>query len=348
MSMKVLIISDAWHPQVNGVVRTYEYLRKELMELGHQVDVIGPADFAASIPMPFYPEIKLVIRPYKRLKQIIEDFKPDKIHVATEGPLGWAARDYCLAHNMNFTTCYHTQFPDYVAKRFAWLIPPLYSVVHRLAIKVVRQFHAPSHGLMVATKSLEQQLLEWGFKTPLKTLSRGVELKIFHPDKSEDDPALLSDLKRPVALYVGRIAIEKNLEAFLEMPWHGSKVMVGDGPARASLEKKYTDALFVGKKAREELANYYRSSDVFVFPSKTDTFGIVLIEALACGLPVAAYNVMGPKDIVIHDYLGALEEADLQKAAENALKNVDKDKCVQYVSNNFSWKAAGKQFVDAL
>ena len=346
--MKVLIISDAWHPQVNGVVRTYEYLCKELKDMGHHVEVIGPADFAASVPMPFYPEIKLVIRPFRRLKRLIEDYKPDKIHIATEGPLGWAARKYCLNNDIGFTTCYHTQFPDYVAKRFAWLIPPLYSVVHRIAIRVVRRFHTPSHNLMIATKSLEKQLLDWNFTTPIKPLSRGVELSIFSPDKQHGEKNPLKDLKGPIALYVGRIAIEKNLEDFLDMEWHGSKVMVGDGPTRISLEKKYPDVLFVGKKTRDELASYYRSSDLFVFPSKTDTFGIVLIEALACGLPVAAYNVMGPKDIIIHDYLGALDEDNLANAAKRALSNVDKEKCAQYIKDNYSWKAAGKQFVDAL
>lgn len=348
MSMRVLIISDAWHPQINGVVRTYEHLSRELMAVGHHVEVIGPADFAASVPMPFYPEIKLVIRPFRRLKRLIKDFKPDKVHIATEGPLGWAARKYCIKNDIKFTSCYHTQFPDYVAKRFAWLIPPLYNIVHRIGIRIVRHFHAPSNTLMVATKSLETQLLEWDFKTVIKPLSRGVESSIFHPNKSPDEENLLSNLKSPIALYVGRIAIEKNLEDFLDMEWSGSKIMVGDGPTRSSLEKQYPDAIFVGKKTREELASYYRAADVFVFPSKTDTFGIVLIEALACGLPVAAYNVIGPKDIIIHDYLGALSDTDLADATTCALEQVNPDKCVQHVKDNYSWKAAGKQFIDAL
>ena len=343
--MKVLIISDAWHPQINGVVRTYEYLCKELESMGHTIEVIGPADFSAIIPMPFYPEIKLVISPYKHLKHLIQDFKPDKIHIATEGPLGWAARKYCLKNNINFTTCYHTQFPDYVAKRFAWLIPPLYNVVHHLATKIVRRFHAPSKNLMVATKSLEKQLLEWGFKNPITHLSRGIETSIFH---NESDINILNNLKRPIALYVGRMAIEKNLEGFLDMEWQGSKIMVGDGPTRYSLQKKYPHVTFTGKKTREELADYYRSSDIFVFPSKTDTFGIVLIEALACGLPVAAYNVMGPKDIITHEHLGALDDNDLAKAANIALSNANRDKCASHAADHYSWKTAGKQFLDAL
>ncbi|MBI1301696.1 MAG: glycosyltransferase [Alphaproteobacteria bacterium] len=346
--MKVLIISDAWHPQVNGVVRTYESLTKALRRKGLVTDVIGPANFAVNIPMPFYPEIKLVIRPYRRLKQLIEDFNPDKIHIATEGPLGWAARRYCMKNNLEFTTCYHTQFPDYIAKRFAWLIPPLYNIVHRKAVKAVRKFHAPSKTLMVASKSLEKQLLDWNFSSPIKQLSRGVDHKIFHLDNSEDIEVFSDDIKRPISLYVGRIAIEKNLEDFLDMPWDGTKVIVGDGPMRFSLEKKYPDVLFVGKKAKKELASYYRASDVFVFPSKTDTFGIVLIEALACGLPIAAYNVMGPKDILLEPSLGVLTDDDLSAASYEALKLASPKKRCEYVQKNYSWESAAEQFLDAL
>ncbi len=349
MSMKVLIISDAWHPQINGVVRTYEYLCKELEGMGHQVEIIGPADFPFIVPMPFYSEIKLVIAPKKRLQRMIKDFAPEKIHIATEGPLGWAARKFCLKNSIEYTSCYHTQFPDYIAKRFAWLIPPLYNIVHRNSIKLVRKFHSQSSNVMVATKSLEKQLLEWEFKAPIKHLSRGVNFDIFHPkEKNYKKENILKDLKHPIALYVGRIAIEKNLEDFLDMEWTGSKVIVGDGPIRNALEKKYPKAIFVGKKTKEELADYYRSSDIFVFPSKTDTFGIVLIEALACGLPVAGYNVMGPKDIIVHDYLGALENGNLSKAAFRAIKKADKSKCAEHVKENYNWKTAGKQFVEAL
>lgn len=348
MSMKVLIISDAWHPQVNGVVRTYENLTKALRRKGYITEVIGPANFAASVPMPFYPEIKLVIRPYRRLKQLIEDFQPDKIHIATEGPLGWAARRYCMKNNLDFTTCYHTQFPDYIAKRFAWLIPPLYNIVHRKAVKAVRTFHAPSKTLMVASKSLENQLLAWNFSSPIKQLSRGVDHRIFHTDASQDEPIFADNIKRPISLYVGRIAIEKNLEAFLDMKWDGTKVIVGDGPMRFSLEKKYPNVLFVGKKTKQELASYYRASDVFVFPSKTDTFGIVLIEALACGLPVAAYDVIGPKDILIEPNLGVVTNDNLSDASINALKLLNPEKRSEYAQKNYSWENAAKQFLDAL
>lgn len=342
--MKVLIISDAWHPQVNGVVRTYEYLLEELEKEGHNSQVIGPGDFPYSMPMPFYPEIRLVLSPYKRLQQMIEDYKPDKIHIATEGPLGWAGRSYCLKQGLPFTTSYHTQFPDYVAKRFAWLIPPLYHAVHRMGVRIVRRFHAPSDAVMVSTDSLKEQLERWHFRPKLKTLTRGVDLTIFKPGGK----TILRDLKAPIALYVGRIAIEKNLEAFLKMDWDGSKVIVGDGPVRNRLEARYPQAHFAGKQTGHALADYYRSSDVFVFPSKTDTFGIVLIEALACGLPIAAYNVTGPKDIVTHDYLGALHESDLALAARNAMKRADPKKAHDHAAAHYSWQRAARQFIDAL
>lgn len=342
--MKVLIISDAWHPQINGVVRTYEYLSRELEKMGHEVEVFGPAHFPATMPTPFYPEIRLVIKPYRRLKRMIEEYAPDKIHIATEGPLGWAGRRYCRRHNRTFTTSYHTQFPDYVAKRFAWLIPPLYKAVHQSAIRFVRNFHNASHTVMVSTPSLEQQLREWGFTAPMKRFSRGVDTALFHPGPK----TLFQDMKKPVSLYVGRIAIEKNLEDFLGMVWQGTKVIVGDGPVRQRLKNKYPHVYFVGTKQGRELAAHYRSADVFVFPSKTDTFGIVLLESLACGLPVAAYNVTGPKDIVKEPFLGALDSANLAEAAQKAMAQAIPEKCVEYAAQNFSWSTAAQQFLEAL
>lgn len=344
MSMKVLIISDAWHPQVNGVVRTYEYLLRELTQAGHETKVIGPQDFPITMAMPFYPEIRLVLRAYPRLKQMITDFNPDHIHIATEGPLGWAARKYCIKSGRKFTTSYHTQFPDYVAKRFAWLFPPLYRYVHRLGIAAVHLFHAPSSGVMISTQSLYDQLRGWGFKTPMHFLTRGVDHTIFKRGTSD----ILDHLPRPIALYVGRIAIEKNLEAFLDMPWEGSKVLVGDGPVTEELRRKYPAAIFAGKKTGADLAAYYQASDVFVFPSKTDTFGIVLIESLACGLPVAAFNVIGPKDIITAPAHGALTDDNLAWAAKEAMASGDPEACAAYARENYSWETAGKQFMDAM
>ncbi len=342
--IKLLIISDAWHPQVNGVVRTYEYLSKELIKMGHDVHVIGPSDFPHKIPMPGYKEIKLVLCPYKHLKEMIETYAPSHIHISTEGPLGWAARRYCLNHNRRFSTSYHTQFPDYVAKRLTKYTPFLYGAIHAIARYVVRTFHAPSSAMMVATDSLEKTLISWGFKNPMHRLTRGANLELFKPGEKTK----FKDLKAPVALYVGRIAIEKSIDDFLSMPWHGSKVVIGNGPSREALEKQYPDANFLGNKMGEDLAEYYRSADVFVFPSRTDTFGIVLVEALASGLPVAGYNVTGPIDIITQDFLGALSDNDLGDAAQRALLNGSPEQRSKHVKEYYTWENTARQYLDAL
>lgn len=341
--MKILIISDAWLPQVNGVVRTYEYLSKTLENHGHEVKVIGPADFKHRMPMPGYSEIELVILPYKPLVEKIEAFQPESIHIATEGPLGWAARQYCLKNNIKFTTSYHTQFPEYAARRFSKFLPFLYGAVHRLGINLIKKFHAPSSGLFVTTQSMTDTLLEWGVKAPIKKLTRGIDTGLFyHGEKN-----LFHDLPRPVAIYVGRLAIEKSVEEFLAMPWEGSKVIVGHGPDEQELKNNFPDAHFMGKKTGKELADHYRSADVFVFPSRTDTFGIVLIEALACGLPVAAHDVIGPKDVVEEPFLGELSE-DLSAAAVQALHNGTPEQRNKFVTENYTWEKAMEQFLEAM
>ncbi len=342
--MKLLIISDAWHPQVNGVVRTYEHLEKHLMDKGHTVKVIGPADFKYTIPMPGYSEIKLALFPYGRIAKIIEEFEPDWLHIATEGPLGWAARKYCLRNNRDFTTSYHTHFPDYVAKRVGRFLPFLYRPSHELAKRHVRRFHAPARAMMIATQSLEDELKSWGFKPKMKRLTRGADLSLFTPGPK----TLFQNLPGPVALYVGRVAVEKNLDDFLNMEWTGTKVIVGDGPCREELQKAYPDAHFAGTKLGAELAEHYRSADLFVFPSRTDTFGMVLVEALACGLPVAAYNVTGPKDIITEPFLGALHETDLAWASRKAMENGTAEERARHVREYFTWEAAGEQFERAL
>lgn len=342
--MKIIIITDAWHPQVNGVVRTYENISEQLEKLGHTVKVVGPSDFKYSIPMPGYPEIRLAINPYRQLKKIIEEFDPDCIHVSAEGPLGWAGRKYCVKHGKKYTTSYHTHFPDYVAKRFAKYLPFMYGFFHSIAKKIITHFHRPSSRMFVATQSLEDDLLSWGFKTPIHRLTRGVKLDLFHPGEN----TVYKDLKAPVAVYVGRIAIEKNLEDFLKMPWDGTKVLVGDGPSLKGFKRKYPQAIFVGQKDGEELAAHYRSADVFAFPSRTDTFGIVLIEALASGLPVAAYNVTGPKDIIIEPFLGVLDEHNLSKAAYASLNCGSAEQRFNYIKEHFTWEKAGKQFETGL
>ncbi|MCC7305889.1 MAG: glycosyltransferase family 1 protein [Alphaproteobacteria bacterium] len=341
--MKFLIVSDAWHPQINGVVRTYEHLVADLEKQGHQVQVVGPGDFSWTLPMPGYTEIRLAFFPQRRLAKIIDRSAADYIHIATEGPLGWAARKYCLRRGRKFTTSYHTHFPDYVAQRFAWLAPFLHDTAHRLGKIFVRHFHAPSETIMVATPSLEEKLKAWDFRTPMIRLSRGVDTDVFHPGEKN----LFKNLKRPVALYVGRVAIEKNIGDFLEMQWPGSKVIVGDGPSLGSLRRRYPAAVFTGRKTGGELADHYRSADVFVFPSRTDTFGIVLLEALACGLPVAAYNVTGPKDIITLPSLGILSDSDLGSAALKALNCGTAAERAAHVKAHYTWEAVARQFENA-
>lgn len=341
--MKILIVTDAWHPQINGVVRTYEHLIAEMGKSGHTTHVIGPADFPYLLPLPGYREIKLAVAPYRRLAEMVETFAPDTIHIATEGPLGWAARRYCLNNDLAFTTCYHSHFPDYLAQRAANLLPISYNAVHTATKNYIRNFHAPSRALMVATQSLEDELKSWSFQTPMVRLTRGVDLSQFSPGEK----TLFHDLPGPVALYVGRIAIEKSIEDFLAMEWHGSKVVVGKGPLRAALEKKYPQVHFVGPKQNTDLAAHYRSADVFVFPSRTDTFGMVQIEALACGLPVAGYNVRGPKDIITENFLGALDN-DLSCAAQKALKSGEKAQRHAHVRQHYSWENAAGQFLNAM
>ena len=337
--MKLLIISDAWQPQVNGVVRTYEHLSATLTEVGHTVKVIGPADFPHTMPMPGYAEIELILFPYKRLCSLIEGFEAEAIHIATEGPLGYAAKRYCKKTSTPFTTSYHTHFPDYIAKRLSKYLPFLYKPSHALGKKIVRDFHQDSAGIFIATKSLEHELKNWGFKAPMHRLTRGVDLSLYHPG----DNTAFTDLKTPIALYVGRVAIEKSIEDFLAMEWDGSKVVVGDGPSRTALEKKYPNAHFVGKKLGKELAAHYRSADLFVFPSRTDTFGIVLIEAMASGLPVVAYDVTGPKDIITEPMLGTLTD-DLAIGAREALKHDKAKERAAHAKAYYTWENAAKQF----
>ncbi len=312
--------------------------------MGHEVRVVGPSDFPMRIPMPGYSEIKLAIAPYGHLKKIIEDYAPSRIHISTEGPLGWAARRYCLKHGRPFSTSYHTQFPDYVAKRLTKFTPFLYKHVHAIAKAVVRTFHAPSKAMMVATQSLENTLKSWNFKNPMHRLTRGANLDLFKPGEKTK----FNDLKRPVALYVGRVAIEKSIEDFLAMDWPGSKVVIGDGPSREFLEREYPDAIFLGNKTGQDLAEHYRSADLFVFPSRTDTFGIVLVEALASGLPVAGYTVTGPIDIITEDFLGALSNDNLADAAQRALTQGTPEARSEHVKTHYTWENTARQYLDAL
>ena len=342
---KILIVTDAWHPQINGVVRTYEHLSAELEKAGHTIRVIGPGDFPLRMPMPGYREIDLTLFPAGRLRRLIASHAPDYLHIATEGPLGWAARREADRQDWRWSSAYHTQFPAYVSGRVARYLPGLTEKSHIWATDFIRRFHHEADGMVVTTPSLEAELKALAFQTPMYALPRGVRLETFSPGPA----TLFADLPRPVALYVGRVAIEKNLENFLAMPWTGSKVIVGEGPEKAALARRYPQARFVGTKTGDDLAAHYRSADLFVFPSKTDTFGIVLVEALACGLPVAAYDVTGPRDIITRPDLGALERNDLAAAAKKALTAPGtKESRFAHVQDLYGWPAIAERFMAVL
>lgn len=338
--MNILIVSDAWQPQVNGVVRTYQGILPELRAAGHAVTVLGPRDFPRRVPMPGYPEIELALFPRQTLARTIDALKPDTVHIATEGPLGWAARAICLRRGWPFTTCFHTHFPDYIARR----VPrPLAGWAKTCAINMLRRFHNRSSAVLTVGPDIDMLLRGWGVTAPCRRFTRGVDQSLFRPASLTKS----SDQKRPVAIYVGRLAVEKNVEAFLSMPWPGTRMVVGDGPLKETLARVYPETIFTGVLHGEALAKAYRAADVFVFPSRTDTFGMVMVEAFGCGLPVAAYPVTGPKGIVTQAMLGALDE-DLGRAAVAALHapGSARDRHA-YIAEHYSWREAAAQFVDA-
>jgi len=334
--MRLLIVSDAWFPQVNGVVRTLDVLRGELRKDGHQVVMLTP-DLFPSVPCPTYPEIRLALAPPGRVARLIQAAQPCAVHIATEGPLGWAARRWCLRRGLPFTSAYHTRFPEYVQAR--WGIPL------GLSYALMRRFHAPAARVMVATASVEADLAARGFPR-IGRWSRGVDTTLFRPRpecRGEQGP--LAGLPRPIFLSVGRLAVEKNVEAFLSLDLPGSKVVVGDGPQRDGLEKRHPGIIFAGTRSGEDLARHYAAADVFVFPSRTDTFGLVLLEALASGLPVAAFPVAGPRDILAGSAAGILDE-DLGRAAI-AARDIPAATCRAHAAR-FSWAASARQFLDNL
>ncbi len=339
--MRLLIISDAWEPQINGVVRVYQNIARELRAMGHTVGVIGPDQFL-SVPMPGYSEIKLSLFPARKLAMLIEKFAPDSIHIAVEGPLGYAARAYCLKHNKPFTTFFHSQFPDYVATRVKWMGAYLTKSIRNLMIDCARSFHAPARVTYVATQSLTNQLRGWGMEQPFVRIAFGVDFALFHTGPR----TLFTNLPRPIHLYVGRVAVEKNLEAFLSLPLEGSKVVVGQGPQMDDLRRAYPEVVFTGAKQGSLLGDHYRSADVFVFPSKTDTFGLVLIEAMASGLPVAAYDVTGPRDIVTDASLGGVAD-DLYDSVMLAYASKGTaDARFAHARKLYSWPVIAKVFLD--
>ncbi len=328
----IAIVTDAWHPQTNGVVRTLTTTCEVLRRQGHQVTVISPEQYR-SFPAPTYPEIRLALTWPGAVGRQLAKIRPDAVHIATEGPLGFAARRYCMGRRVPFTTAYHTQFPDYLARRTG--LPA------NVFWPYIRWFHRPAQSIMVATETIRAQLREHGLRH-LTPWSRGVDLACFSPQVPA--PPEYAGIDGPILLYVGRIAVEKNIEAFLACDYPGTKVVVGDGPARAALEAKFPDALFMGKRTGIDLAGFYAHADVFVFPSKTDTFGLVMIEALACGTPVAAYPVPGPLDILTDD-VGAMAD-NLARAIDAALI-CEPSVCAHYGAS-FSWEAATRQFLTGL
>jgi glycosyltransferase involved in cell wall biosynthesis len=328
--LRIAIVSDAWRPQINGVVRTIETIARLLQAEGHEVEVFGPDRFR-TLPCPTYPEIRLSLFPAARLNHMLKLYAPDAIHLVTEGPLGWAARAFCLRRDIPFTTAYHTRFPEYVRVR-CW-IPLAWSYA------LVRRFHAPSAAVLVVAQSIRDELTQRGFKK-LLPWSRGVDIAAFKPEPREQ----VSD-PRPIWLYAGRLAIEKNITAFLDLDLPGTKWVVGGGPQLRELRRRYKDAHFFGSVDTQELTYRYAQADCFVFPSRTDTFGLVMVEALASGVPVAAYPVPGPLEIVTSPKVGALNE-DLLAACLAAIACEPAD-CRAH-AESFTWAKCAQQFRDAL
>ena len=331
-SHRILIVTDAWSPQVNGVVRTLSTVAEELRQMGHVVQVIGPDRFR-TIPCPTYPDIALSVLPRRSLIRMIEAFRPDALHIATEGPLGLAARSWARRHGKAFTTAFHTRFAEYIHARMRIPTRPIYAWM--------RRFHGAGQGTMVATASLREELTRRGFSN-IRAWSRGVDLDLFKPEPRED-----WGLPRPVFLYVGRVAVEKNIGAFLDLDLPGSKVVVGDGPRLPMLRREYPKVTFTGPRFGEALARAYAGADVFVFPSRTDTFGLVILEALACGTPVAAFPVTGPKDVMADaaGLIGAVDN-DLRAAALRALEG-DRAACRAH-AERYSWRACAEMFLSHL
>ena len=324
---KILIITDAWEPQVNGVVTTMTTVVKKLEEKNFMVEVIHPGMFH-TFPLPNYPEISVAWN-FWDLKKKIEKFDADYMHISVEGPLGITGRHYCLENNIPYTTCIHTKFPEYVYERFG--------IGLDVTKGLLKWFHNPAAKTLVNTISHKEELEQDGF-TDLVLWSRGFDEKIFYPCPKGG--------KKKYLLYVGRVAVEKNIEEFLKMPSHLPKVVVGGGPSLKSYAKKYPDVEFVGFKKGKELADYYRDAACFVFPSLTDTFGIVLIEALACGTPLAGFNVTGPKDIVIEGVNGSLDDKNLENAVKRALQ-VDRTSTFSS-SKTYTWDTVAEQFINSL
>lgn len=328
--MRILIVSDAWYPQLNGVVRALSSTRDQLTGLGHEVEVIGPAPFR-SVPYPAYPEIRLALATPGRVGRMIARFAPDAVHLATEGPLGWCARHWLKRRGIPFTTSFHTMFPLYLKLQSG--------IPERWSFAVLRRFHNASTRTMYSTETLRHVLAHQGFRSLVQWV-RGVDTEQFRPV-----PPVDLKLPGPILMYVGRLAIEKNIDAFLGLNLPGTKVLVGDGPQRAALQEKYPGAVFLGPRYGAELVAHYCAADVLVFPSKTDTLGLVMLEAAACGVPVAAFPVPGPTDIIGGSGAGVLNN-NLAAAVEAAL-DIDPETCRKHALR-YSWEVSARQFIGNL
>lgn len=333
LATKILLVTDAWEPQVNGVVRTLSNTMRELRAMGCEIEVISPADYPNTVPLITYSEIRLALGARRDVEDRFLSFAPDAVHIATEGTLGWDARHVCLKHKFPFTTSYHTQFPEYVTARFPWI--PLWA-----GYRYMHAFHDKSGRVMVATPTMMEQLRLQGFRN-VALWSRGVDVELFNPNKRGIDGGVFKDLPRPVFVYVGRVAVEKNIDAFLKLDLPGSKVVVGGGPALEELKAQYPAAVFTGPKFGEELARHYADGDVFVFPSFTDTFGLVILEAAATGTPVAGFIAPGPKDILPGTGAGVVDR-DLRKACLEALELKRED--ARALAERYSWRACAEDF----
>jgi glycosyltransferase involved in cell wall biosynthesis len=328
--MRIMIVSDAWFPQTNGVVNTLAQTAAWLGRFGHEVRFITPRDFH-TFPCPTYPEIRVAFLPRRKLASAIAGFRPQALHIATEGPLGFAARRYCIGHGLHFTTSYHTQFPQYLRSRLPIPIAASYALL--------RRFHGAAQSCMVSTQGVQTELAARGFCNVVRW-RRGVDTQLFRPQSKD-----FLNLPRPLAVCVGRVAVEKNVAAFLRMPWSGSKLVIGDGPERGRLQAQYPDAVYAGFRFGEDLAAHLAAADVLVFPSLTDTFGLVNLEAMACGVPVAAFPVTGPIDVVQDGVTGALD-TDLARAALRALR-IDPQACRERALQS-SWDACTREFENNL
>jgi len=336
--MRILLATDAWEPQVNGVVRTLTRVVTELQAMGHTVEVIHPGQFK-TFPLPTYSEIKVALGVYEPVQERFKAFEPEAVHIATEGPIGLAARRICVEWKLPFTTSYHTRFPEYVSARLPLPLAAGYAYM--------KWFHKPSGRLMVATPTMREELSRHGFRN-ISAWSRGVDTEHFHP-RRDDEPDIFADLPKPIFLYVGRVAVEKNIEAFLGLDLPGTKVVVGPGPQLDELKLRYPKVVFKGSRSGAELAAHYACADVFVFPSLTDTFGLVILEAMAAGTPVAAYPAPGPIDLIPGSGAGALAPTATEGLREACLQALELDrKRVRAFAEKFSWRACAEDFLKNL